>query len=133
YYGILSFTNPSYLAPRTLVSVIKNGDQAAIGAAAKITAWTEEVDSLSEYATPTFTAKYPGNYFIAASAEMFDSGTNVALTLSIYKNGSEVARSTNRSSPTANQIWGYHAHHACTLAAGDTIELYATGNATTVK
>ena len=54
--------------------------------------------------------------------------------LYVYKNGSEVGRSTNRSSATANQIWGYHAHFAGTLAAGDTIEPYATGSAnTTIK
>jgi hypothetical protein len=60
YYGMTSVVNPSANDPKTCVSVIKNGDQTDFDPVALITPWTEQIDSLSEFVTDTFTAKYPG-------------------------------------------------------------------------
>jgi hypothetical protein len=134
YYATASQVNPSHRDPVSFVSVIKNGDQTDFDPVAKVTAWTEQSDSLSEFATPTFTAKYPGKYLINLQIEFSDSGTDVAVTGYIYVNGSAVSQSVNRSDDTADEIKSMHLHHMVTLAAGGTVEAYVLGSGnTTVK
>jgi hypothetical protein len=119
--------------PRSLTTLIKSGNMASFGSATKVTTWTSEYDALTEWsaANNRWVATYAGKVIVLASAEMSDTGTNVALTLAIHKNGSQVARSTNRSSATASQIWGYHAHYAFNAVAADYIEIFVTGSANT--
>lgn len=134
FYGITSAVNPSAFDPKSCVSVIKNGDQTDFNGVAKVTPWTEEVDSLAEFATDVFTAKYPGKYLVELSIEFSDSGTDVAVTGYIYKNGSPVTQSVQRSDDTSGEIKSMHLHFLGALAAGDTVEAYVLGSDnTTVK
>lgn len=133
WYGITSFANRSYLDPVTVVSSIKNGDQTAIGAAAKITAWTEQIDTLSEFTTPTFTAKYPGKYMVQVSLAFSDTNADAVVTGYIYVSGSPVTESVHRADDTATEIKTMALHWVGTLAAGATVEVYAAGTATTIK
>ncbi len=134
WYGWLSFNNQSAFDPKTVVSVIKNGDQTAFTPVAKVTAWTEQIDSLGEFVTPTFTAKYPGQYLAIFQCEFSDSGTDVAVTPQIYVNGASVSQAAERSDDTANEIRCVTISWAGTLAINGTIEAYILGSAnTTIK
>ncbi len=132
-YGLTGYANSPYLDPRTFFSAIKSGNQSSFAATTKVATWTMQVDANSEWDNPNnrWVCRYPGNYQVMVSAEMADTGTNVALTLEIKKNGTVVGQTANRSSATASQIWGYHAHYLGTLALNDYIEVFVTGSANT--
>lgn len=120
--------------PRSLTTVVKNGNQTAFGASSKLTTWTVEADALSEWsaANNRWVATYAGKYFFDLCAEMTDTTINSVLTLAIFKNGVQVARTINRSSATAGQVWGYHAHYAAiNVVATDFFEAFVTGTANT--
>lgn len=133
YLGWTSYVNASYLDPRSFFSAVKSGNQTGFAASTKVATWTVEEDAQAEWVAGTnrWVCKYPGKYVVMASAEMADTGTNVAMTLQIAKNAGVVGQTVNRSSPTASQIWGYHAHYLDTLAAGDFIEVFVLGSANT--
>lgn len=134
YYGLLSYSNPSYLSPRTAFSAIKNGDQTDFNPVTQVTAWTEQVDSLAEFTTPTLTVKFAGVYVVNLQIEFADSGTDVAVTGHIYVNGSPVTQCIWRSDDTSGEIRTMALHYVGSLSAGDTVEVYVTGSDnTTVK
>lgn len=130
----ISYSEAADLAPTTFFTAIKSGNQTSIGANTKIVTWTSQEDSRSEWdnANNRWVCEQPGNYEVTASVEYSDSGTNVAFTLSIYKNGSVIGRSTTRTSPTATSIWSVTAHALDSLAATDYIEIYCSSTAGTV-
>lgn len=132
-YGIVGYANSPYLDPRTFFTAIKSGNQTSFAATTKVTTWTMQEDNNSEWdnANNRWVCRYPGNYEVLVSAEMADTGTNVALTLEIKKNGTLVGQTANRSSATASQIWGYHAHFLDNLTVNDYIEVFVTGSANT--
>lgn len=118
-------------AATTLTTVIKNGDQTTISSAAKITTWSAEFDALSEWsaANHRWVASGAGKYRADLSVEATDISTaNSVLSFFIYKNGSAVGRIVSRGSATIGQIWGYNAHWAGSLAAGDYLEVYASAS-----
>lgn len=119
--------------PRSATTVVKNGTQTGFGAVAKVTTWTVELDSLNEWSAGNnrWVATYPGKFLIELSAEMTDTTINSAMTLAIFKNGAQVGRTINRSSATASQVWGYHAHYLGSMVATDFIEVFVTGTANT--
>lgn len=132
-YGLTGYVNSPYLDPRTFFTAIKSGNQSSFGSSTKVATWTMQVDANSEWdnANNRWVCRYPGNYQVQVSAEMADTGTNIALTLEIKKNGATVGQTANRSSATASQIWGYHAHYLGTLTNTDYIEVFVTGSANT--
>lgn len=135
-YGFTGYANSPYLDPRTFFTAIKSGDQASFASTTKVATWTMQEDANSEWdnANNRWVCRYPGKYQVLVSAEMLDTGTNVVLTLEIKKNGTVVGQTANRSSASASQIWGYHAHFLGTLTVADYIEVFVTGSAnTTVK
>jgi hypothetical protein len=123
--------------PRTLTTVTKNGSQANFIVATKIATWTVESDALSEWsaANNRWICTYPGKYEFFASCEMLSTNISVVQQLSIYKNGAQVGRSTNRTPATASQIVTAHAHYASSsVIAGDFFEVFLQGdNVTTVQ
>jgi hypothetical protein len=134
-YGINSYTNPSYLDPRTCLSVLKNGNQTGFGAASKLTTWTVETDALGEWdaVNNRWTAKYPGKYRVTATMEVSDTGASVSLLMEVRNQAStKLASSQNYSHPTA----GNHTTITCSrdvviAATGNYLELYLTGSANT--
>jgi hypothetical protein len=131
YYGMTSVVNPSANDPKTCVSVIKNGDQTDFDPVALITPWTEQIDSLSEFVTDTFTAKYPGKYLVNFQMSFSDSGTDVAVTAHIYVNGSAVSSALTSSDDTAAKVGSVSVHWVGSLSAGGTVAAYALGVAGT--
>lgn len=130
--GFVNYANPSYLDPRTAVSVIKNGNQTGFAAQSQITAWTEEVDSNSEFATPDWTCKYPGKYLISLQAEISDTVASQLATLEILKNGSTtLRRSLSYTAPTGGNKTTPSCTCIATLAAGNTIGAFLTGTVNT--
>lgn len=123
------FVNPSYLDPRTQVILDNNSVDLVLAstAAQKISFGREVVDSLAEYASGTWTCKYPGIYDAKfAVAVTIVAGSPVAQGF-IYKNGSAAA--TTQCDTT---IAGGNAFvaKAISCVAGDTIEFYAQRDGT---
>lgn len=130
-YGILSYSNPSYLDPRTLVYSYLTSNQALTGTPAQLTGFTEFIDTLNEFSGGTFTAKYPGYYLISAKVMVSDSGAaGQQMLAEVYINGSSYAR-TRVNSRGANLYDALDITFPVSLAAGDTVKLYAYGTATT--
>lgn len=128
YYG-QQFTNPSYLDPRTHVLLNNAAIDIVLASTAlqKISFSTETVDSLSEYASGTFTAKYPGVYTAKLSIACTVISGAPAVTGWIYKNGVAFA-GVQLNTALASGL-GF-TDKDLLLAAGDTVEFYAQRDAT---
>lgn len=136
-YGMTSYVNPSYLDPRTELSVIKNGDQTGFASITKVAAWTVEVDALSEWdaVNNRWTCKYPGKYLVQMAAVLTDTGASQNLQLQIFKNGlSGPAASFIVSSAATSALCTGAVMHLLSLSSGSYIEMFVQGTAnTTVK
>lgn len=132
-YGWNSYSNPSYLSPRTAFTAIKSGNQTAFAASTKIATWTSQVDNNTEWdnANNRWVCRYPGLYLVQLSVEAADTGVNQVITPQISLSGSVVAQGANRSSATASQIWSYNAHYLGNLTAAQYIEAFLLGTANT--
>lgn len=133
YYGLLSYNTPSYLNPRTCFSAIKSGNMTGFGSATKVTTWTAQTDTQSEWsaANNRWVAKYRGYYLVAVQVEIADTGTNVAVTPYIYVNNAAVSQSATRSHGTANNITTATVHYTAEFQAGDYVEVFVLGSANT--
>lgn len=132
-YGWNSYTNPSYLSPRTAFTAIKNGNQTAFAASTKIATWTVQQDANSEWdnANNRWVCRYPGFYLVQLQAEIADTVANVVLTPQISLSGGIVAQGANRASATANNIQTYPIHYLGNLTAAQYIEGFVLGTANT--
>lgn len=131
YYGLVSYNNPSYLDPRSFLSVTKNGNQTGFAASTKVTGWTVAVDALSEWVADSWLCKYPGKYRVMLAVEFADTGVSIAVTPQIKKNAALVAQAATRSNATASNIQTQLVHYDLVAAVNDTIEAYVLGSANT--
>jgi hypothetical protein len=131
-YGLLSYSNPSYLDPRTAVFAYLPSNAAYTGGnITKITATIEAFDSNAEYdsITSTFTAQHPGYYVAICNVDFVQTSSAARyLRAIIYKNGGLEAEATVNDGVVA--VAGGQADIAVTaflnLAKGDTLEGYFT-------
>lgn len=130
----LDYTATGDISSKSFFTAIKSGNQTAIGAATKVITWTMEEDANSEWdnANNRWVCADAGRYMVQASVEHSDANANVAFTLSIYKNGSQVGRATTRNHATPATVTAATAHYLDTLAASDYIEIYAASTTGTV-
>lgn len=133
YYGALSYNNPAYLDKRSFLSVVKSGNQTGFAASSKITTWTVEEDSLSEWsaANNRWVCKYPGVYVAMLSMEFSDTVASQVITGQIAKSGAVTGSAVTRSAATGGQITNVSAHLFETLTAAAYIEAFCTGTANT--
>lgn len=130
YYGIESYTNPSYLDPRSYVHAYLTANTAMSAVATQLTGMTEFLDTLGEFSGGTFTAKYPGYYMISGKVVMSDSAAaGQQMLAEVWINGAAYAR-TRVNSRGANLYDALDFAFPMLLAAGDTAKLYAYGTAT---
>ena len=142
-YGLLSYANPSYLDPLGVVVALFTADVTGYGSEtqltaftvtsvdavrAMLTAFTEQLDTLSTFASGTFTAKYPGYYKVDAVVVLSDTAAGTR-TAALKKTGSTlnstsviIAANGQITAPIATTVQ---------LDVGDTLKLYVTGAATT--
>lgn len=135
-YGWTSFQNPSYLAPRTALTVIKNGNQTGFAAASKITSWTVQKDALSEWdaGNSRWVPKFAGSYLVILSCEFADTGTTQAVTPMIYLNGSAASQAASRTPATANLVDSRTVNYIADMTIGGAtnyVEAFLLGTANT--
>lgn len=128
-YGMLSYSNPSYLDPRSRVFAKASAASQTLAATpTKLVFGTELIDTNSEFTGgTTFTAKYPGYYLAEVSATFLDSAI-ATYQLHIYTNGATYANVYQAAGASAYAAINVAA--VLLLAAGDTIEFFAAGTAT---
>ena len=134
YYGWNSYSNPSYLSPRTAFSAIKNGNQTGFAASSKVTTWTVQTDNLSEWDTGNnrWTPRYTGLYLVTFQCEFADTGTTIAVTPQISVGGSVVSQAASRSPATASNIDARSVSYLASLsAASGFVEAFLLGTANT--
>lgn len=137
--GVVQYTtdyvNPGgqRVDPRTVLSVYKNGTQTGFATVTKVTTWSVETDALSEWSAVNnrWVATYAGNYLVVCSAEMSDTVAHQQVSLLIYKNLTLFGGSIDFTDSTGGNHRSLHAQRVLTLAAGDYIEVKATGTANT--
>jgi hypothetical protein len=88
---------------------------------AKVVWDTEDYDTNNNFATGTYTAPINGFYHFDACINVIAGTTNI---ISLYKNGSEFRRGNQISTPG-----GILVSTKIQLTAGDTVDIYAFGNA----
>ena len=125
-YGLLSYANPSYLDPLGVVVALFTADVTGYGSETQLTAFTEQLDTLSTFASGTFTAKYPGYYKVDAVVVLSDTAAGTR-TAALKKTGSTlnstsviIAANGQITAPIATTVQ---------LDVGDTLKLYVTGAA----
>lgn len=115
------------------VSVIASGATATVtGTLSDITWTTINKDNLGTFNGVTFTAPVSGEYRVSAQVRVNDStpyGLNQATTISILKNGTEVATGQHRTAS------GFTAAipsvvHTLSLIKGDTVKIQVSANST---
>src|SRR5574337_314771 len=134
-YGLLSYIHPSYLDPRSLVSLQLSTSQSYASNAIAIAPFDLVLsDTLSEYnaGTHIFTAQHPGLYF-AGMGLSWENGAAAATSISgniyILKNATQVAvkylNPPQTTLPTYTQNFGPSIELSAfiVLVAGDTIKL----------
>lgn len=129
-YGIVSYLNPSYLDPLSAVSAHLTANITGWAAETAITTFTEDLDALGEFASGTFTAKYPGTYLATASAEASDTAAGVTCQLALKQSGVAVQWSKS-TTPVAGYRIMTHVSRVVSLVAGDTLSLSFSGSANT--
>jgi len=119
YYGWNSYSNPSYLSPRTAFSAIKSGNQSAFAAATKIATWTVQTDNLTEWdnANNRWVPRYTGLYLVTLQCEFADTGASQAVTPYIYVNGGAVSQAASRSAATGGNIESRTVSYLASLTA----------------
>lgn len=129
-YGLLSYASPSYLDPRSAINYSKAASQSYTSGATKVLLDTASVDTLSEAGSNKITIKYAGNYLVSWFLEHQFSGTGYYMAAHLYKNGSSYSVAGNNSGIVygASAIVWLSATQVMTLAPGDYLELYASGN-----
>jgi hypothetical protein len=86
-YGLLSYTNPSYLDPRSVVLAVPTGNGVATNVAAtKVSLGSEIIDSQSEFAASRFTALHPGYYLVSGGVSVIAASGGNAIAY-VYKTG----------------------------------------------
>jgi hypothetical protein len=133
-YGILSFANPSYLDPRSIVSITSpygSFQTFTTNVAGKVLWSAPSVDALSEWGSSRFTAKYSGNYAIAAAVSLQPVTGSIAQfnDFCIYKNGVPYKTirvvSLAKTASVGTFEAGAHISDPCVpLNNGDYIEFY---------
>lgn len=94
--------------------------------------FTEEVDTLGEFTTSSFTATSAGYYLISASLSVNNPSGTPNITLAIYKNGS-VAYRYEHQAPSANWEQVITFGNLMSLSASDVISIRASTNSGTQK
>lgn len=89
-----------------------------------VTFATEVIDTLGEFASPTFTAKHAGSYSISARVAWVIGADNALELIRILKNGTGVAESGFASSGTGGGM-GPTVSAVIELAEGDTVKIQA--------
>ena len=132
-YGWNSYNNPSYLSPRSAVTVIKNGNQTGFAALSKVTSWTSQKDALSEWdnANNRVLVKLAGTYVAIFTCEFSDTAASQAVTPVIAVNGAGVSQAAARSAATGGNVENRTVAWLGDLAAGGYIEAYLLGTANT--
>lgn len=135
-YGWNSWANPSYLAPRTAFSAIKNGTQTGFAASTKITAWTVQQDPLSEWdaGNNRWVPKTAGKYLVTFQCEFADTGVAQAVTPQIALTGAIVSQAASRSAATGGNVESRTVHHLANMTIGGAtnyIEAFLLGTANT--
>lgn len=135
-YGLLSYINPSYLDPRSIVLASVTSSQAYTGASGPVTVAfdTETTDTLDEFdlTTHKFTAKHPGYYLINVNINFTQTGTGQPFAVvSIIKNITTVAAVQNvvsiaTASGGSNSVFS----KPVSLVKGDTISVTYDGQLT---
>jgi hypothetical protein len=125
---------PSSLDTRTAFCAIKSSNQTGFATATKITGWTVQKDTASEWsaASSRWVAAASGLYLVAATAALSDTVASQSVELDVEKNGSLVVGSTiSRTAATGGQTTTPGAHHLLDLVAGDYLELFLVGTVNT--
>lgn len=110
------------------VSAYKTTDQTGIAATTytKVTFGSEESDPQSSFASSTFTAPVAGRYSIRLNAQSSSSAA-AGHYYNVYKNGARITTINSKGGVTSatGQVLFTAAEWTLTLAANDTIEIYA--------
>jgi len=132
-YGIISYASPSYLDPRTALSVKLTANQTGFAAATKLAGWTVELDSNNEWsaANNRWVCNYPGKYIVEFQCEFLDTAAGAAVTPQIYKNGSSVRQAASRAFSTVSNITSAVVRYVFTATNNDFIEAFVLGTAAT--
>ena len=99
------------------------------GAFAALAFNTELFDSNSNYASNTYTVPVTGFYYFNSRIHV-SSGSPTRLIVSIFKNGSEIARGVDFSSSGGAAGTGVEVSRFLSVAASDTITARSFGNTT---
>ena len=135
-YGWTSYANPSYLSPRTALTVVKNGNQTGFAAATKLATWSVQTDDLSEWdaANNRWTPKFAGRYLVMFNCEFSDTGAAQVVIPQIYLTGVVAGQTQTRSAATAGQIDSRMVQMLVNMTIGGVtnyIEAFVTGTANT--
>lgn len=130
YVGLLTYSNPAYLDPLSVVDAVLTGDITGFAAKTQVTGFTEIVDALGEFSAGVFTAKFPGYYDISMTASASDSAGSATTIVTMNIAGSDVregAQQTTAANTRATQT----IRRLALLSAGDTVKFYFQGTANT--
>jgi hypothetical protein len=131
YSGLLSYGNPSYLDPLSMVVATLTATIVGIAAKTQITTFTKLADTNTEFNAGVFTCKYPGWYDVQFCTQSKDSGAAGQAQLSfISVNGTDVAAGVI-STVVSSTIISMIASARVLLAAGDQVKFFFQGTATT--
>jgi hypothetical protein len=87
-YGLVSYVNPSYLDPRSMVLAVPTSNGVATNVAAtKVALGSEVFDSQNEFAASRFTALHPGYYLVSGGVSLLAASGGNAIAY-VYKTGS---------------------------------------------
>lgn len=132
WYGMLTYTNRSYLSPQSVVQARLDyaGSYTQAGTATKVTLNTEDIDTLGEFSSSRFTAKLPGFYQIFGMVEFYNATGLLAAnrSVSVKKNGTTTIAVGNACSPTTLTLVSAQVFVVALLAVGDYIELFSAGS-----
>jgi hypothetical protein len=130
YYGLETFANPSYLDPRSAVSSHLTADITGYAAKTAVTTYTEDLDTLNEYAAGIFVAKYPGKYLVAITAECSDTAAAVTGILTLRQTAADIAEARFTTS-AVNQFYNLAITRVVSMNAAETLSVFFQGAATT--
>lgn len=129
WYGLLSYTKPSYLDPESVVIAKLTADILGYAAKTQVTTFTEIVDANNEFSAGVFTCKYPGYYDIEFRGLSKDTAASQPQVIYININGTDIAAGVISTIVASTQISTLASVRGYPLSAGDVVKMYFLGTA----
>lgn len=131
YSGLLSYINPSYLDPLSVVIAKFAADALGWAAKTQVTNFTELTDTNNEFAAGVFTAKYSGYYDIEFRGLSKDTAAGQPQVLYLNINGVDIAAGVMSTIVANTQMSTMASARGIFLNKGDVVKMFFLGTANT--